>query len=567
MLRKLALAAVVATVACSDDGVTNVEDVDAGVDVGNQVRPDAGFVDTGPRPDLGFPDTGPRPDAGPPPPDEVQVSGRVVRFGDYLAGNNVYVDQAAVVAYGVLPQTSVISGNNPPGAYQVTLPANGQALMVTTKAGYNQTFYSVTTNDQPYPDRTLYIAEAAWLSEIANAHNVNLANEFACQTQSLAGQNCFYAALVGRILDDGTAGNGQIRPVADVTADNFTIYGPGNEQWYTRGPYFLDYDGTSSVDAPGSIVFNDNGNYRGGLYVTFAEVPSRGPQSTAIQLSITYPYQGVNRYFGPVTVQAFRSPGASVQVVDLRENGAPPPPPIDGVDFDTQVYPLFLAVNEGGLGCVGCHTNQGGAEPAAGMNLYGGPTEAYASLDPNQYPQRVNVENPTASYLLVRPLFEADGNQDHPIFAFASPQDPGYQLILTWITEGGLRNNNNLPPVSFYNDIRPLLYQPTNNGGAGCYTCHVDGVDETNAPGNFYMGGNGNELYDRITNVAPNNPGPYDEAYRINKQGYPERSLLLTNPLFGDAEPHPVKIFFDAADPRYQLIYRWVAEGYNNDTP
>ena len=570
MLRKLAVAPVIMAVACSSADEVVEEVIDAGVDGGQIVldvgpRPDAGFVDVGPR-DVGFPpDLGPR-DAGPPPPDEVSVSGRVLRLGDYLAGNNAYVGQAGIIGYGVVPPVSTVSGDNPAGAYQVTLPANGQAVLVTTKAGYNQTFYAVTTTDQPYPDRNLYIAEAAWLNEIATAHNVNLNNEFACQTVSLAGQNCLYAAVVGRILDDGTVGQGDIRPVADVTADNFTIYGPDNAPWYIRGPYFLDYDGTSSVDAPGSIIYNDNGEYRGGLYITFVEVPARGPVVTAMQLSIAYPYQGATRYFGPANIQVFRSPGGSVRWADLRETGAPVPPPINGIDFDSQIYPLFLSVAEGGFGCVGCHTNQDDAQPAGGMNLFGGPFEAYSSLNPAQYPLRVNVDSPGDSYLLVRPLYEADGVQDHPIFAFTSPQEPGYQLIYNWIQEGGSRQNN-LPPVSFYNDVRPLLYQPTANGGAGCYTCHVNGVDANNAPGGLYMGGDGNALYEALTDVAPNNAGPYDEPYRVNKQGYPERSLVLTNPLFGNDEPHPVKIFSDAADARYQLIFRWIAEGYVNDTP
>ncbi|MEL7368907.1 MAG: hypothetical protein AAFN74_08355, partial [Myxococcota bacterium] len=154
-------------------------------------------------------------------------------------------------------------------------------------------------------------------------------------------------------------------------------------------------------------------------------------------------------------------------------------------------------------------------------------------------------------------VIEADGRQIVVV-----------SLIYRWIDEDdGQRNNNNLPPVSFYNDVRPLLYLPSGDGGAGCYACHVNNVDEDNAPGGLYMGGDGNDLYEALVNTAPNNAGPFDEPYRINRNEYPERSLLLTNPLFGDAEPHPVKVFNNAADTRYQLIYRWISEGYTNDTP
>jgi hypothetical protein len=47
---------------------------------------------------------------------------------------------------------------------------------------------------------------------------------------------------------------------------------------------------------------------------------------------------------------------------------------------------------------------------------------------------------------------------------------------------------------------------------------------------------------------------------------YPERSLVLTNPTEG-VEPHPIKPFLNNADARYQLLYRWIAEGALNDTP
>jgi hypothetical protein len=169
------------------------------------------------------------------------------------------------------------------------------------------------------------------------------------------------------------------------------------------------------------------------------------------------------------------------------------------------------------------------------------------------------------SLVLVKPLYEAIGQQDHPIFAFASEQDPAYQLIYTWITQGGVRPMVPPPPVSFVTSIRPLLYQSTANGGAGCYACHVDGVNANNAPGGFYMGGNAQDLYNALTNTAPSDNGGSGEPYRVNKMNYPERSLVLINPLSGNPEPHPVKIFSDNADPRYQLIYRWIAEGYQNN--
>jgi mono/diheme cytochrome c family protein len=527
---------------------------------------DAGEVDAGP-PDGGAP---------PPPPAEVEVSGRVVKLGDHLAGIDGYAGNAAILAYGApgpggVPRSTVsAAGPQDTGAYRIRVPSNGQVVFVASRAGYHQTFTPVTTGEADLVDRRLYLAEAAWLAAIGAAHGVELSLPFACQTASLAGQQCFHGALVGRIVDDGAAGNGQVRPVAGVARADFTIRGgPAGAEWRVRGPYFLTHTGTPSPDAQASLVYQDGqGRYIGGLYVAFVEVPVVGPDHVAFELSIRTGPAGAYRYFGPTRAQVFRSPGTSVTWASIQETGlAPPGAPVDAVDFDSQVYPLFLPVNQGGLGCQGCHTDQGGARPAGGLNLYGGPEVAHAALDPVRYPQRVNVAAPDASLLLVRPLYEAQGPQDHPIFAFASPQDPAYRTLRAWIAAGAVREVPQAP-VSFYREVRPLLYRPANQGGAGCYACHVAGVDAATAPGGFYMGGDGDALYEALVNVAPRDPGPYNEAYRINKApNTTARSLVLTKPLFGNPTPHPVKIFFDATDPRYQLIYRWIAEGYANDTP
>jgi hypothetical protein len=229
---------------------------------------------------------------------------------------------------------------------------------------------------------------------------------------------------------------------------------------------------------------------------------------------------------------------------------------------------LFLPVPEGGLGCQGCHTSYGGAAPAAGMDLYGGPAIAYAALDPQRYPQRVNLADPEASRLLTKPLYEAAGNQDHPIIAFLSDNDPGYQLIVSWIREGAQRNNVVLPPVSFYADIRPLLTLPYDQGGIGCFACHVDdGNNPNNAPGKLYMGGDPVELFYELTEDGAQDNGGTGEPYLVNRIGLPAKSLLLINPLLGNPEPHPVKLLQGVDDPRYQLLYRWISEGYRNDTP
>jgi len=78
--------------------------------------------------------------------------------------------------------------------------------------------------------------------------------------------------------------------------------------------------------------------------------------------------------------------------------------------------------------------------------------------------------------------------------------------------------------------------------------------------GGFDVAGGIDLLYAELTTEVPTDDGATGELLRINKLD-PTKSLLLTNALLGSAEPHPVKIFSSNADSRYQIIYRWIAEG------
>ncbi len=518
----------------------------------------------------------------PPPPDGVIVEGQVTKLGAYLAGNNEYNGNASILAFGVDPLQTTLSDDDPNnlGAYSLTLPANGKTIMFVNKAGYNPTYTAIDTQDQNLVGQRIFSAENAWVNAIAAAHNVDLATPFPCHAPALdPATQCIYAMVVGRIYDDGATG--QTLPVGGITSEDFTVTGgAGNQEWYVRGPYFLDYDGTPDDQNAGaaSIIYQDpvDGTYRGGLYATFVEIPQLdGPESQPISMSISYNdvAAGVTRYFGPLTIQAFRPYG--VTFANIYETGVPVDIPLENIDFDNQVYPLFAPVDQGGLGCQGCHTNQGGAIPAGGMNLYTAEA-AYASLDYNNYPNRVNLQDPAASLLLTKPLYEV-GQQNHPIFAFASEFDQGYQIILKWIEEGGQRNVV-LPPVTF-DEVHRILYPVAGyeQQHAGCANggCHSD--QNATAGQRFYLNGDPTNVYDQLVNIVaytydpnydpaldPNGDLAYTaEQYHINKDNYPERSLVVQKPLAGNNVVHGGgKPFFGAADQRVVLIQRWIAEGY-----
>lgn len=475
------------------------------------------------------------------PAQSVTVSGEVHALGRHLANVHEGVGGASVLALGVVPavSTTTAATAGTVGAYTLSLPANGQVLFQVNKPGSFPTTLAANLGSADVAGFHLVLAEASWLESIAQTHGLDLETPFACQSNPA--ERCVYTAVVGRIQDD--AREGAPRPVAGVPAEAFTVTaGDEGTPWHTQGPFFLGPDGT-----PQAANTSSQG---GGLFVLFAEIPQLGG-GHSLDLHIAIAWNGAApRYFGPAHARVFRPTAVTWQ--DIKETGIPPEGGAGGeVGFDGEIYPLFLPVSQGGFGCQGCHTNQGGLPPAGGLNLFGGPDVAFAALDPATHHERVNPDEPDASLLLSKPLYVAEGLSSHPIFAWASPQDAAYGLIRRWI-EGGAVRAAVARPVSFVNDVKPLLQGPL-----GCVSCHDgEGLDLT---------GGTNALWAELIGEPAADASQSGEARRVNTLGRPERSLLLTNPLSGHDEPHPMKPFFSAADPRYQLLYRWIAEGYVND--
>ncbi len=514
---------------------------DAGVNLDQGVAIDMGTPDTGMPIDMGVPG-GPR------------VEGRTLRLDSYLDGREVPVGQAAITPLGVQGVVPVASGEVN-AKYSIEVPGNGQLLLSASKQGYLVSYQQVTVADQTI-QQDFFMAYEAHLRLMTTAFGLDWNTPFPCHAPN-QGQ-CRYALIMGRVLDDGSEDPGRRTPVGGVAKNDFSLSGEGNENWYSKGPYFFFYNGRPDANADKTVrarAGRDN-KYQGGLFAYFVEVPANAQRAYSFQISARYG----QRYFGPVQVQAFRSGFTWSRMLETGQN--PPPPPLpQNVQFDTQIYPLFLPVAQGGYGCQGCHSTQNGA-PSGGLDLSGGAAAAYGQLNPQNYPQRVNINNPAASYLLKRPLYEVQGDQDHPIFAFASEQDPGYQLIHGWISAGAKREGDVRPQeVSFTQEVYPLL----SGNDSGCFGCHVRGVNAGNAPGGLYLGGTPQEMHQMLTQAAAGDNGQTGEAYRVNKQGNTARSLILTNPLVGNPEPHPAKLFQGTQDTRYQLIYRWISEGYKYD--
>lgn len=483
------------------------------------------------------------------PPTTVNITGAVHEMGGHLANNHVGVVGASILAYGVAGNITANTVAN--GAYTLSnVPANGQVVLYANKAGYQPTYTTVAVGSTDL-NVSLLLAEGAWTTSLNTTYGVNPTTAFTCQFD--AALQCVYALVIGQILDDGSNDpTGAGLPVQGVSANEITVTGgPDNVAWRHMGPYFLNANGT-----PG----NNSTSQAAGLYAVYVEIPqtAAGYDTLHIEFAIEYGTGDNARYFGPTHTAAYRGVSTAVTWTDIRETGIPPGGGGAGIGFDGQIYPLFLPTNQGGYGCQGCHTNQNGATPAGGLNLYGGADVAYAQLNPDAFPNRVNVDDPAASTLLTKPLYQGGGAQNHPIFAWVSTQDPAYQLIFQWISEGGLRVAAG-QRVSFVAQIKPMLGNATGAGGIGCVNCH------TGSGPTLQLDGTAAEMYAELTTEAANDGSGTGEDFRINMAGYPEKSLLLTNPLSGNSEDHPQKPFASAADPRYQLLYRWVQEGYEND--
>ena len=102
---------------------------------------------------------------------------------------------------------------------------------------------------------------------------------------------------------------------------------------------------------------------------------------------------------------------------------------LDFAQFTTQVAPLLTS---SGCDNVSCH---GGG--IRGTFQLSPSTDKNFDLDFAQAGLQVNGANPTSSPLLVKPLAEAAGGDIHTGgAAFASTDEPEYQVILMWVEAG-----------------------------------------------------------------------------------------------------------------------------------
>lgn len=543
----------------------------------------------------------------PPLPDYVTLSGQV-KNRKYADGSG-YSQYVSVRVLGA--QLCVDNAN--PGQYKACQPGGPTAADGNYSINYIQpqsTFYvdlRIDDNQYQHPDQpsgswvtrlkgytkdqateTLnpYYVPFDWMQQVAEDCGVYTAAQFTKNNPELFQRTIVFGQLKNKATGAGVGG---------VTKQQISVrigdYVNQNADYVC----FLNVQGNNLVGTTSNTSYAD----AGGSFVVFKLVNQQGGQ-----------LGNGNAYVnaGPTFEEASISLAAgNVGLVTLYTNDDVPP--LDLVDFSTQIYPLFTQ-----LGCVNCHYEGG---PGAVNNngyyaIYGGPEVTPEEVHQNLVGPgtnctvtdyvgnyRVCVNDPAASRLLHRPLLQ-DPPNGHPNSSFADEYDPNYVLVKAWIEQGAQYNVIQEPLENVYT-LYGVMDLATQRGCTACHGYNTNYEGTGRPAGNLAL--NGCEQYYIDNDTYANNDidynsetnpyyrrdcvyyhlrqvqvddDPYGYNYRVNPN-YPERSMLLRNPYCGPydcaddpnyPETHPVKVFANDQDPGYVNILSWIEDGaQNNGSP
>jgi|GEM_PF-2317337 len=458
-------------------------------------------------------------DIGPPPvvvPDGIgTLSGNVRNWV-----SNEYAGDFTLSSYGLSPPLSGSADNG--GAYSVDVQVAGTFYASTYKEGYERAYTKVT---MPAGDYT------ATLYAVSSTDNDNWYTTF----------NKTPEAGCGTLLVTTRGIDGQ--PQNNVTGLRL-----GGVPAY-EGPYYLDdysqpdntLDGTS---ASGRAVFLNVCGIIDGLDVSVSA--DEGPYVSGLAYASVF-----TDAIAFAEVNVFDNPNG----VDPVEP-EPEPPPVDIIDFPTEIFPIFQA-----YGCAACHSAQG---TAAGSGLYFdvAPENAYAAL--REGTSRVNLADPAASYVLSYPLIAQPPNGGHPNGSWTTV-DAAYQDLLQWIEQGAPYGVEEPPPP-----VEPVVFEDvyhrfqtydaqTYPYGRGCTACH----NAQQAAGGLDLTGGPDAVFQRLVDGNLYNLQDVSSS-RILREPYCGPDYCANDPV--DPVTHSGgRIFYTPDDPDYQLIYQWIAQGALHD--
>ncbi|MCP4499248.1 MAG: hypothetical protein GY822_04680 [Deltaproteobacteria bacterium] len=426
-----------------------------------------------------------------------------------------------------------------------------------------------------------YVVPWTWLQDVADGCGVTLAtpvgNNPSADLRS-------YATLAGTLKDaDGN-------PVAGVPKTGFKItlgtYDNENPDYVC----FLDEDGATGKYV-GTAAANSTAT---GKFVVFK-------LKNEVNLGTGTAYVSVTAGQALFEDALFLHNTAAVATLYTVEDA--PPPPLEPVDFEADILPLFAT-----YGCTACHYEGGPGSVERGgyyADFTGEPQDVCDNLvsagtqcdGTTKYRVCLNDPYVDDSYLISKPL--NDNPPNHPNASFFSADEPDLVMIRTWIQQGVARYATPpVPPQPIYSFEGVFGYLGVD--GVNCTSCHgyntgyagglsLDGcIGAFNANGTYAdagidSDGASNPYYKQdcaFYHVAlePIDVDAYyaPEGYRINKTAnYENRSLLLQKAYCGGVycadNENPLvhgngaRIFYNLDDAIPSFISSWITAGYYND--
>jgi hypothetical protein len=265
--------------------------------------------------------------------------------------------------------------------------------------------FSIHVTDDPTYAPTYSPAIAVSTSDLAGVKAYAVAASYLSKLES--GFNVQPSTTNGVVLMQLVDATGA--PKSGVAGSNLVLSGVTG----ASGPHFLD----ASLGASNATSSSSSG------WVVFFNVPAG-----AIALG-----QAAN---ATVTLSMPESPvaAAAVTIATITVTAGAPPPPQTNMSFSAQIVPIFS-----NRGCTACHSGNKIGANLGDMALDGGANHIYSQLVNTTHPLIVQTAAPAKSLVLTMPSYENPPDA-HPNVTFTGPQDPDYQKILAWITEGAPNN-------------------------------------------------------------------------------------------------------------------------------
>jgi hypothetical protein len=227
----------------------------------------------------------------------------------------------------------------------------------------------------------------------------------------------------------------------------------------------------------------------------------------------------------------------------------PAPPPVEDVDFLADIYPLFQtydAVNYPyGRGCTACH---GGDTPSGGLDLSTGADNAYLQMIQEQlydlnYPERSSIlRNP---YCGPDKCLADEYPETHSTEVFLTTDDPDYQKILLWVTQGAQYEVVVEPGPDLAVNVDFASQVQYRFATRGCTGCH----SKESPSGGLSLVGTPQEVYDAA--YAQATPTDY-----VNSSIFAKPNAYYPEVTHGGPKQIP-----NLEDPYARYVGGWIYEG------